>query len=720
MFAQSLADLSLPALMSHIIDVGITQSGISNQAPPAIPSAAVVLLTKFMPPSDRAMFQAAYVLLNSLPEKSQAETLTVFPKAATEQTFVLTPLNQLNRKKIDLIYRRACYALNHVVTTKTKNNLSDSIDEHSQSIISNIEELKNILTQLSDQEINQAVTISDKVPELSTMATATQLNRLFYQELEADIAWISVSYILRIGGLMICVGILAISCAIGTAFCYSRIGSGIAAELRSAALTKTMSFTNIEIDRFTPSGLLTRITSDTTNIQNFFANDLRNVFYAPALAIGGLIFSYHVAPSLCWIIYPLFVLLLLIIVTMLVILSPRFKLMPRLMDRMNLISRENLNGVMVIRAFGKEVFHSLRFQEANAELTQNSLILVRIPTLTLSLLLLMMNLFVTGIVWFGAEKIAHFQLQIGNLIAFIQYVFLIMGGFSMTTICLINLPAVLVSAARLSELLKTIPAVQDPVQPKILEQPVKGEIRFENVCFRYQGADEDTLHHITFTAQSGQTTGIIGATGSGKTTLVNLLLRFYDPTCGTIFFDETDIRQLKQSELRKQIGYVPQQAKLFSGTIEENLRWGNADADMTVLNRAAEVAQIRDFIEQLPDGFQSSVTQSGSNFSGGQRQRFAIARALVCQSPIYIFDDSFSALDYLTDARLRKSLVSYAQNATVFIVAQRISTIRNAEQIIVLNNGTIADCGTHDELLQRCSIYREINESQYTDLINNK
>jgi ATP-binding cassette subfamily B protein len=711
LFVQSLADLSLPTLMSFIVDVGITQSGIPNQVPPVIPADIADILMKFMTSSDRAEFQAVYVPFDSLSEKSQAEISAVFPKAAVQQTFVLKTTNQA-RKKTDTIYRRACCAITNVMLTQTKNTAHSS--NGSQSTVPSTTELKNLLPQLSEKMMSEAVSAAIKVPELSTAATATQWNRTFYQELGADIGWFSISYIFRIGGLMLFVGVLAIGCAVGTAFCYSRMGAGIAADLRCAVLTKAMSFTNTEMDKFTPSGLLTRITSDTTNIQSFFANDLRNVFYAPVLTIGGLLLSYHAAPSLSWIICPIFCLIAVIIAAMLFVLNPRFKLSPKLIDRMNQVSRENLNGVMVIRAFGNESFHSSRFQEANSELTQNTLILIRIPTLMLSVLMLLMNLFAVGILWLGAAEIADSQLQIGNLLAFVQYIFLIIGGFSMMTLCLVNLPAIVASTIRLSELLKTIPVIQDPIQPKTLEQPVKGEVRFEKIYFRYNKANEDILHDISFTAKPGQTTAIIGATGSGKTTLVNLLLRFYDPTDGVVSLDGTDIRQLKQSELRRNIGYVPQRSKLFSGTIEENLRWGKDDADISVLQRAAEVAQIRSFIEQLPEGFQSSVSQSGNNFSGGQRQRLAIARALVCQSPIYVFDDSFSALDYLTDAELRKALSLYAQNATVIIVAQRISTIRHAEQIIVLENGEIAGCGSHNELLKHCPIYREIAESQNT------
>ncbi|MDR2761979.1 MAG: ABC transporter ATP-binding protein/permease [Planctomycetaceae bacterium] len=732
LFAQSLADLSLPSLMSAIVNVGITQSGINNQSPPVILPEVSEMLTKFMTPPDVIKFRAVYVPLNSLPEKSQSKLLTLFPQAAEKQVIALTPAIQ-NRNEINIIYQRACYALTNAVTTQAKRNFSsnavnsanagiidkDSNSKYSQSVLPNIDELQKALPNLSAAEIGNAVTIADKVPELTTMAATAQWNRLIYQELGVDLAWLSISYIIRIGALMIFIGVLSISCAFVTAFCFSQMGSGIAADLRNAAMTKTMSFTNVEIDQFTPSGLLTRITSDTTNVQNFFAGDLRNIFYAPVLAIGGLVFSYHVAPSLCWTIYPLFGLLAVIMITMLIILSPRFKLAPKLIDKMNHICRENLNGVMVIRAFGNETFHSKRFQDANLLLTQNNLVLLRMQALSLSILMLLMNLFTVGITWIGAEKIVQFQMQIGDLLAFIQYIFLIIGGFVLTTLCLVNLPSVLISVSRLSELLKTVPAVQDPIQPVTLKKPVRGEIRFENVCFRYGNADEDTLHDITFTAKSGQTTAIIGATGSGKTTLVNLLLRFYDPTSGTIFLDETDIRQLKQFDFRRQIGYVPQQSKLFSGTIEENLRWGKTDADIDVLNSAAETAQIRDFIEHLPDGFKSIVSQSGSNFSGGQRQRLAIARALTSQSPIYIFDDSFSALDYLTDAKLRKSLVSYAKDATLIIVAQRISTIRNAEQIIVLDKGKIAGCGVHGELLRHCLIYREIAESQNMESENN-
>jgi ATP-binding cassette subfamily B protein len=726
LFIQSLADLSLPSLMSSIVNIGIVQSGVTDQTPEIIPADAANILMMFMPSQDRTEFQAVYVPFQSLPKKRQVKISAKFPNAAEQQTLVLLPAAAQTERvpakqqtaKINTVYRRSCYALTNAISSispafSENRNHTDKSRQPSPAVVTDIAELKSILPQLPETTVSEAVRKAEMVPELSTAATAAQWNYSFYQKLGADLGWFSISYIFRIGGLMLFLGMSAMACAVGTAFFYSRMGAGIAADLRSAAMCKIMSFTNAEINRFTASALLTRITSDTTNVQNFFANDLRNIFYAPVLAVGGLLLSYHAAPSLSWVIYPIFGLLSLLIVTMLFFMNPRFKLSPKLIDRMNQVSRENLNGAAVIRAFGTEAFHSSRFREANAALTQNTLILTRVPTILLSVLMLLMNFFTVGIVWLGAEKIADSQLQIGNLLAFVQYVFLIILAFSMLTLCLINLPAVIASVVRLAELLETVPFIQDPVLPKtLLGQPVKGEICFENVCFRYQGADENTLHHISFTARPGQTTAIIGATGSGKTTLVNLLLRFYDPTNGTISFDGTDIRQLRQSELRGNIGYVPQQAKLFSGTIEENLRWGKFDADFTVLHRAAEVAQILDFIEQQPDRFQSPVAQGGNNFSGGQRQRLAIARALISQTPVYVFDDSFSALDYLTDARLRKELAVYAQNSTVFIIAQRISTIRYAEQIIVLDNGRIAGCGTHSELLQKCPEYGEIAASQ--------
>lgn len=520
--------------------------------------------------------------------------------------------------------------------------------------------------------------------------------------------------VISTGLRMLIVALLGGMCTIGASFLASRVATGFTRDLRNDTFEKAESFSPLEFSRFSTASLITRCTNDMQQIQMALYMLLRLALMAPLMGIGAVIKAYDLAPSMTWIMAVAVGVLLAVIVALLALAMPRFTLLQQLVDRLNLVTRERLTGMRVIRAFDREAWERDRFEETNADLMNVNTTVNRIMGVMQPVMILLLNFTSITVVWVGAHKIDQNELQIGDMLAFMQYAMQVIFAFLMLSMIAVLVPRAAVSARRVVEVLDTDPSVEDPAQPVAAPQR-GGAIEFRNVSFEYPHADTAALHNISFTARSGETTAIVGPTGSGKSTLLGLIERFYDVTEGAVLIDGVDVREQKIADLRSRIGYVPQKAMLFSGTIESNIQYGKASATTEDIVHAATTAQAIEFIDRFDDRFQHPISQSGSNVSGGQRQRLSIARAIVRDPEIYIFDDSFSALDFRTDANLRAALAKETQNSTVLIVAQRVNTIRHAEQIIVLDAGRIVCQGTHEELLQTCSVYQEIAASQLSE-----
>ena len=576
----------------------------------------------------------------------------------------------------------------------------------------------DVLGMMPEEQRAQMVTqIGEKVdemPETMLEQAATIYLKEAYKNLGMDTDKIQTGYMLRTGGKMLALaaGGMIVSMIVG--FLASKVGASTGRDLRGKVFRKVVEFSNGEFDKFSTASLITRSTNDIQQIQMLTVMILRMVLYAPIMGIGGVFKVFHTNVSMSWIIGLAVVLIAMVVMVLFVVAMPKFKILQNLVDRLNLVTREILTGLPVIRAFSTEKHEEERFDQANKDLTKTNLFVNRAMTFMMPTMMLIMNAISILIVWVGANGINDGQMQVGDMMAFIQYTMQIIMAFLMICMISIMLPRAAVSATRVDEVLTSTTLINDPKQPKHLKEG-KGMVEFNHVSFRYPGAEEDVLHDISFTAKPGETTAIIGSTGSGKSTMVNLIPRFYDVTEGKITIDGEDIRNVTQHELRDQLGYVPQKGVLFSGTIASNILYGNPDGSEETMMEAAKVAQAAEFIEEKPKCYDSRISQGGGNVSGGQKQRLSIARAIAKDPKIFIFDDSFSALDYKTDVTLRKALKEHTVNSTVIIVAQRISTILHADQIIVLDEGKVAGIGTHKELLKNCDVYYQIAASQLSE-----
>lgn len=709
LFGQAMLELTLPNYMSDIVNVGLQQGGITQAAPEVIDSDAMAMMQMFMSEEDKALVNAAYEPLSE--REDAADLKETYPNAGDEDlALAADPENGVNEA-----FNRAAYALVSMMEELAPADSATQSEEQASGTL-DAEAMVQLTAMLQsgalDEQLNEAIATAAVTPESMLDQTGVVLTKSFYTQLGADTDAIQTSYILKVGLRMAGLAILLTVCAISAGFCMARLGAGVGRDLRRDVFRKVSYFNNNEMDQFSGASLITRSTNDITQVQNFLSIGLRMMCFAPIMGIGGLIMGLSKCLNLAWVLALALIVMLGLILTLFAVAMPRFKKMQTLIDRLNLVSREELSGLMVVRAFSNQPFMQNRFEKANKDLTGNTLFVNRAMATMMPFMMLVMNGLSLLIVWFGGKQIAASNLQVGDMMAFIQYAMQVIMSFLFISMMFIMVPRASVSAERINEVLTCESTVADPAQPTEMNHPVKGVVEFKDVSFRYEGADANVLEHVSFTARPGETVAFIGATGSGKSTLVNLIPRFYDATEGSITVDGVDVRQLRQKDLRDAIGYVPQKGLLFSGTVATNLRCGRADASDELLKESADIAQATEFIQTLENGMDTAISQGGTNVSGGQRQRLSIARALVKQAPIYIFDDTFSALDFKTDAKLRAALKGYTEQSTVFIVAQRVSTIMHADQILVLDEGRVVGKGTHEELLKNCETYREIAESQ--------
>ena len=727
---QAYCDLSLPAYTSDIVNVGIQQGGIEDEVPRQIATEEMEKLLLFVSEDDQQTVmdaytedntsykKEAYVLKDSVAEEENTmENLKDILQIPMMMTSGIESGSDTTKQMEDKLKEQMSQGMAQSMPQGADRTIPEGMPQgESQAVSPDDMSMFDLLKMLPAE---QRATMVEKIEEQMSEMPDTILDqasvsfcRSAYKDLGMDMDQTQIHYLLKTGGQMAALALLGMVASIMVAFLASRVGASAGRDLRSGVFHKVVGFSNNEFNHFSTASLITRSTNDIQQIQMLIVMLLRMVLYAPILAIGGVLQVMKTNVSMSWIIGLAVIIIAFVVLLLFLVVMPKFKVLQNLVDKLNLVTREILTGLPVIRAFSTEKHEEERFDDANRTLTKTNLFVNRAMTFMMPVMMLVMNGVSVLIVWTGAHGISDGKMQVGDMMAFIQYTMQIIMGFLMLCMISIMLPRAAVAADRVEEVLKSETMIHDPKQEKHFPEDGKGVLTFDHVSFRYPGADEDVLEDITFTAKPGETTAIIGSTGSGKSTLVNLIPRFYDVTSGDITLDGVDIREVKQHELREKLGYVPQKGVLFSGDIASNIMFGNSHGSDDEMIEAAEIAQATEFIDTKPEKYKSPISQGGSNVSGGQKQRLSIARAIAKHPQVFIFDDSFSALDYKTDVTLRRALAEKTSGSTVLIVAQRISTILHAEQIIVLDEGKVAGKGTHAELLKNCPVYREIAESQ--------
>lgn len=695
LIVQAYCDLALPDYTSKLIDTGIQNYGIDHCSPLQIPEKAYTIIKGFMDEDDVTVWEKYY-------------------EQSDDGIYHMTDDGKDHIDEID----QACmepmmmyYYPYTMVDSDEDNQLKQMLAASGMTL----DELPpEMWSQMGTQMKQMIDSMRDSMGDDMMMSSAITCTRTCYDSMDYNYKDIQMSYLKRVGVEMILMTLLMVASAILTGLVAARVAAGVGCDLRESIFKRVISFSDAEINRFSTASLITRSTNDVQQIQMVTVMLLRMVLYAPVLAVGGIIKVVESGASMGWVIVVAVAGILVVLGVLMAIALPKFKIMQDLVDRVNLVSREILTGIPVIRAFGREKFEEERFDKANKDLTKTSLFVNRVMTFMMPVLMFIMYAVTILIEWVAAHRIDSGELQVGSMTAFITYTMMIIMSFLMIGMLSVMLPRAGVAADRIKEVIDTESTICDKPDCKKLEA-VKGVVRYEHVSLAYPGADEDVLTDLDFEARPGETTAIIGSTGCGKSSLVQLMPRFYDVTGGKITIDGTDIRDVSIESLRENIGYVPQKGVLFSGTIASNIRFGAEDASDEQMKKAAAIAQATDFIEEKDKQYDSSISQGGTNVSGGQKQRLAIARAVARNAKIYIFDDSFSALDFKTDVAVRKALREDMTDSTVFIVAQRVSTILHADQILVLDEGKIVGKGTHKELMENCPVYEQIARSQLSE-----
>ena len=722
---QAICDLSLPDYTSKIVNVGIQQGGVENATPKVIRKSEMDKLILFMNEEDKNEVLNNYTLLDkdSLSSDELDQYKAKYPEIQNEALYELNTKNKKSIENLSTIFGKPILVVSGL---ESDNDQVKGMEEQMLSklppqmlkaaTVDGKVDVFKVFSMMPKEQLDELKNeFNSKFPDMAESIitqSAVSYVKAEYDSIGIDTGKNQNNYILLSGAKMLGIALVSMVATVMVGLLAARVAASLGRDLRSNVFRKVMRFSNTEMDKFSTASLITRSTNDIQQIQMLMVMLLRVVFYAPIMGIGGVIKVFNTNNSMSWIIALAVGIIMLIVAFLFAVVMPKFKLVQKLVDKLNLVTREILTGLPVIRAFSTEKHEEERFDKANNDLTKTNLFVNRVMTCMMPLMMLVMNCITILIVWVGAHNIDSGAMQVGDMMAFIQYTMQIIMSFLMISMVSVMLPRALVSVNRIDEVLVTDLTIKEAEKPEGFDYNKKGTVEFKNVSFKYPNAEEDVLSNISFTAKPGETTAFIGSTGSGKSTLINLIPRFYDVTEGEILVDGVDIRKVSQHELREKLGYVPQKGVLFSGTIESNLKYGNVNATEEQVKKAAEIAQATEFIDTKPEKYKTEISQGGTNVSGGQKQRLSIARAIAKDPEIYIFDDSFSALDFKTDAALRRALKKEVVDSTVLIVAQRISTILHADQIIVLDEGKIVGKGTHKELLKNCEVYRQIASSQ--------